>query len=416
MNPPQQLLRRARIITLMRLGLAAVTVLLAGESGQAEPVRSEPIRPELTVRVSNRSELIGALRQAQPGTRIRLAPGVYAGGIVITDLRGTKAAPIVIESEFRERRAVIDGGNSGIQLSNAAHVELRQLEIRKSAINGLNLDDGGERNSTANGITLADLWIHDIGSRGNHDGIKLSGIDDFVVQRCKVERWGQGGSGIDMVGCHRGKVLESQFRNPQAHSASGVQAKGGSQQILIQSCRFDEAGGRAVNLGGSTGLNYFRPPDAAYEARQITVENCTFVGSMAPIAFVGVDGAIVRFNTIYRPTRWVVRILQENQSDRFIRCRNGRFESNLVVFDSTQLRTAVNVGEQTEPQSFRFADNAWYCLDRPTETRRLVRLPVPETGGTYGVAPRFANAAEGDFRQLEGSRIRAGAGLRSADR
>ena len=37
-----------------------------------------------------------------------------------------------------------------------------------------------------------------------------------------------------------------------------------------------------------------------YEAKDITVEGCTFVGSEAPIAFVGVDGATVRFNTIYR--------------------------------------------------------------------------------------------------------------------
>ena len=33
------------------------------------------------------------------------------------------------------------------------------------------------------------------------------------------------------------------------------------------------------------------------------------------MAFVGVDGSVVRYNTIYRPEKWVVRILQENTAD-----------------------------------------------------------------------------------------------------
>ena len=35
---------------------------------------------------------------------------------------------------------------------------------------------------------------------------------------------------------------------------------------------------------------------------------------MTPVAFVGVDGATVRHNTIYRPRRWGLRILQENRA------------------------------------------------------------------------------------------------------
>jgi hypothetical protein len=97
----------------------------------------------------------------------------------------------------------------------------------------------------------------------------------------------------------------------------GIQVKGGSSNIRIVRCRLEHAGSRAIQLGGSTGLQFFRPPLKAgqehAEARNLTVEGCTIIGSTGAIAFVGVDGAIVRFNKIYRPKRWAIRILQETR-------------------------------------------------------------------------------------------------------
>ena len=167
--------------------------------------------------------------------------------------------------------------------------------------NGINIDDGGSPDTPAHHVVLRGLVVRDIGPTGNRDGIKLSGVDDFRVEGCTVERWGDRGSGIDMVGCHRGEVVGCTFRHGDRQGDNGVQAKGGSGEIMIRRCRFEHAGQRAVNLGGSTGLAYFRPRPQGYEAKDITVEDCTFVGSMAPVAFVGVDGAAVRHNTIYRP-------------------------------------------------------------------------------------------------------------------
>ena len=47
---------------------------------------------------------------------------------------------------------------------------------------------------------------------------------------------------------------------------------------------YEDAGGRAVNIGGSTGLAYFRPAGANFEAREITVEDCEFLGGMCAVA------------------------------------------------------------------------------------------------------------------------------------
>src|SRR5262249_7493119 len=199
--------------------------------------------------------------------------------------------------------------------SDLAQVELHDLAVANVRGNGINIDDGGSYDTPAHHVVLRGLVVRDVGPTGNRDGIKLSGLDDFRVEGCTVERWGDRGSGIDMVGCHRGEVTGCTFRHGDREGDHGVQAKGGSGDITIRRCRVEHAGQRAVNLGGSTGLAYFRPRAQGYEARDIRVEDCTFIGSMAPVAFVGVDGATVRHNTIYRPGRWAFRILQETRAE-----------------------------------------------------------------------------------------------------
>lgn len=350
------------------------------------------------IRVNTTEEFAVALRQAKPGTTILLAGGSYQGGFSSRALRGTKEKPIIVAGADAKDPPVIKGGDSGLHFSSPEFLEIRDVVITGSSGNGLNIDDGGDSNKPAREITLRQVVVRDVGPNGNRDGIKLSGVNAFRIEDCTVERWGSSGSAIDMVGCHDGVVTGCRFAEGHGDFANGVQTKGGSSDIVIRRCRFDNAGGRAVNVGGSTGLAYFRPSDADFEAKNITVEDCEFIGGMSAIAFVGVDGALVQHNTIYRPRRWPIRILQENQDARFVACRNGRFEKNVVVFRSDEVREAVNIGGKTEPSTFRFAGNAWYCIDRPADTRRIVRLPATEKDGTYGTAPKLANPNKGDLR------------------
>jgi hypothetical protein len=42
--------------------------------------------------------------------------------------------------------------------------------------------------------------------------------------------------------------------------------------IVIQRCRFENAGNRSVNIGGSTGLEFFRPKADGYEAKDIAAK------------------------------------------------------------------------------------------------------------------------------------------------
>ncbi|MCO5165295.1 MAG: right-handed parallel beta-helix repeat-containing protein [Planctomycetes bacterium] len=342
-----------------------------------------------TIDVHDDEGLRAALRRLGPGVTVRLAPGEYRGGLHAADVAGAPDRPAVLEAADPERPPVIVGGQNGLHLSRPAHVVVRGLVLRGATGNGLNVDDGGRLDGGAVGVVLERLRVERVGPTGNHDAIKLSGVTRFVVRGCVLEGWG--GSGVDMVGCHDGLIEGCRFEGlPGCSQANGVQAKGGTSRLVVRRCTFVDAGPRAINVGGSTGLEYFRPPDADCEARDITVEGCRFRGSDAPIAFVGVDGALVRRNTFVRPRRWVLRILQERTEPRFVPCRGGRFEENVVVFRRDELSTFVNVGPGTAPETFRLARNAWFAEDAPARSRPDLPAPLPpEEGGTYGVDPRL---------------------------
>ena len=361
--------------------------LLPGMFGFALTLGSGMSAP---VAVDSRESLVAAARNATPGTVIQIKPGTYPGGVHLNGLEGTRERPIIIEPFDSELGGVFfsgkQGGKLAIHLSGCSHVILRKLMIMDFPINGINADDGGDAGEGSSGLRFEFLTFTNIGPRGNFDGLKLSGIRDFSVESCLFQGWG--GSAIDMVGCHDGLVLTCGFTGKPGYSqANGVQVKGGSSKVRVIASIFENAGQRAINLGGSTGLPYFRPADATWEAREVEVAGCIFQGSLAPIAWVGIDGGFVHHNTIYRPDKWVARILQENTDPRFVRCRNGRFENNIVVFDR-RVRTFVNVGGNTEPETFTFRNNAWFDVDDPrrgpaglpgtVEGNVVVKNPIPD--------------------------------------
>jgi hypothetical protein len=358
-----------------------------------------PLRGAETYRVGDAAEFNRVVSAAKPGDQVLVAPGEYRNNFHFRGVHGTATAPIVIAAADPDRPPQFVGKTAPLHFAGASHLELRNLVVSGAGGNGLNIDDGDAPDQPAHHITLRNVRVRDTGPKGNSDGIKLSGVDDFVVENCTVERWGSGGSAIDMVGCHRGLVSGCTFRKG---GANGVQAKGGSSAVTVRACRFEDAGERAVNLGGSTGDASFRPrlkdfpENARYEAKDLRVEGCTFVGGGAAVAFVGVDGAVVRYNTIYRPGRYAVRILQEKTGAGFVPCRNGVFENNVVVFRSDAWVTGgVNVGADTAPKTFTFAGNLWYCEDRPG--RSEPQLPTAEANGVVGKNPRFVDPAKGDF-------------------
>jgi hypothetical protein len=353
-----------------------------------------------------------ALDDVTPGSAVRIRPGSYAGGAFVSDLQGSAEAPIWIGGVPGEARPVITGGSNAIQLSAAVYVILHDLEITGQTSNGINVDDAETGSGRTQHLVFQNLLIHDIGDGGNQDCLKLSGVDEFFVLGSEF-RGCSGGSAIDHVGCHNGVVARNTFRDL---GGNGVQSKGGSRNIEIRQNHFLNAGERAVNMGGSTGFEFFRPTLSVsginFEASEISVVGNVFRGGISPIAFVGCVRCVAANNTIVDPEHWVVRILQETTSTAeyaFAPASDGRFVNNAVYYALGDLSTHVNVGADTDPESFEFSNNLWYAYDSPSDSEPS-SLPVAETNGVYGEDPAFA-AAENDDYAIGQDSPAAGAGV-----
>jgi len=351
-----------------------------------------------------------ALAVTTPGTEIVMHAGNYAPDQFL-EVQGSEGAPIWIGGADGEPRPIIDGGGEALHLTRPRFIILHDLEISGAGSNGINIDDGGdyEDPEAARFIGLRRVSIHDIGQGGNEDCLKLSGLNDFFVVDSEFARCGGGGSGsgIDHVGCHRGTIARNSFSDI---SGNAVQCKGGSADLEIRHNRMVETGERAVNMGGSTGLEFFRPPlvqpGPNAEARDIRVIANEIVGGDAALAFVGCVDCLAADNTIVRPHSWILRILQETVDTdgyTFTPASGGVFRNNLVVFDRADLSTFLNIGGDTDPASFTFANNLWYAVDDPAQSDPAGDLPTPESAGVVGQDPLLADLAGGDYSLTAGS-------------
>ncbi|MCB9755937.1 MAG: hypothetical protein H6713_38945 [Myxococcales bacterium] len=342
---------------------------------------------------------------AGPGAAIRLHAGTYGGGAFLNDLQGDAGAPIWIGGAPGEPRPVISGGAEALHLTRARYLIVHDLEVTGQTGNGINADDGGDYGDpdATRHLVFRDLHIHDVGDGGNQDCLKLSGLDDYFVLDSEFSACGGGGqgSGVDHVGCHHGLLARNNFHDM---GGNAIQCKGGADDIEIRQSRFDEVGERGVNMGGSTGDEFFRPPLSTqspnFEARDIRVIANEFRGSNAALAFVGCVDCLAANNTIDTPHNWVLRILQEKTSTpehEFLPASGGRLVNNLIYFDRGDLSTYVNIGPNTDAPSFSFTTNLWYAYDAPGQSNPGGDLPAPEQGGIYGVDPLLGDPGGGDY-------------------
>ena len=326
------------------------------------------------------SRLQSAAAQAKPGDTLLLRAGVYPGGEYIENLQGTAERHIIIRAADEEE-VVFRGGGSAFQLTDPAYLSIEGLIFEQQTGNGVNIDDGGTYDTPAHHITFSDCEWRSMNATGNNDELKMSGVDSFTVNRCRFLNGADGGSLIDMVGCHYGIFSENYFENGGSNC---IQAKGGTSYILITRNRFNNGGERAINIGGSTGLQFFRPLGINYEAAYIRVVSNIFIGATAPVAFVGAVQCEVANNTFFRPERWAVRILQETVGNGFLPCGNNSFQNNIIVFSSTQ--PAFNIGGNTAPETFSYGWNLWFNPDNPSwggpniaiekDTSRIIANPL----------------------------------------
>ncbi len=330
--------------------------------------------------------LSAAMQIALPGDTIQILESTIAGGLSFQNKSGLPNKAITIKGKVGSKTIISGGGNS-IQFSDCNHIILEDLICEFQTGNGMNIDDASSINTPSKHITIRNCIFRSISATGNNDLLKLSGLDSFMIENCSFENGSPGGSGIDMVGCHYGEIHHCFFRNP---GDNAIQAKGGSSHLRYYANQFFNAGNRTLNLGGSTGLQFFRPQNATSEASDIQVFSNYFEGSLAPIAFVGCRGVEVFHNTIVRPTKWAMRILQETvDPSRFLPCGENAFFNNIVVIESN-VSTEVNIGPNTDPNSFSFDHNLWYKINSTNWSGPA--LPTPDRFQIIGNPMIIANS------------------------
>jgi len=346
-----------------------------------------------------------AMQSVLPGDIIYLAQGTYAGGQTFNYIQGTATNPIQIVGAGNDR-TIITGGPNVITLNNARYVVIRNIVFDDGTYNGISISDGGSFSTPAEHIIIDNVSVYNAGHGGNNDGIKLSGVDNFFVLNSRIiNNTGTTGSGIDCVGCHEGVIANNYFENGDYNF---IQTKGASSNILIHRNIFKNSQFQALNMGGATGAQYFRPPISStvnYEARNITATSNIFLEMQNSAVSFDCDGCTFANNIIYKPSHWVFRILQSTVSANgidFIPSRNGQFVNNIIVFDD-QVSSFVNIGVGTQPDTFRFANNLWFHDSNPSFNYGSINLPTTEINSIYGQDPQFINPLNENFHILSTS-------------
>ena len=326
------------------------------------------------------SVLSEAIKNVKPGDTIIIHEGIYGGRVeAYKNLAGEPDKYITIKAAPGSN--VIFRGGATFQLSDVSYLNICGLIFEKQTLNGFNLDDGGTFDTPSHHIRFENCTFRDLDASGNNDLLKMSGVDDFEIINCTFKNGSKGGSGIDMVGCHNGLIKRCHFEDM---GSNAIQAKGGTRFICIEGNFFKNCGQRTLNLGGSTGLDFFRPNNATFEAADIQAYSNIIIGSDAAVAFVGSQRVVVANNTIINPQKWVVRILQEtvNPRERFVKCGDNSFINN-VIYRGNNISVDCNIGVDTNPESFIFSGNTWYNPGNP-QWNGPEGIPVKETGRIIG--------------------------------
>ncbi len=244
------------------------------------------------------------------GDTLILRQGTYSGNITID------VPDVTIRSyagEWATITAPIDDPTAEWVLrfdSDAHRGKLQRVELVGGYYYALktesNYDLGKTAEFGASGLLVEDCKLHDSG----RDVVKLTpGSNDVTIRRCEIFNSGRrdpsNAEGIDNVNADR-MILQDSFLHDLA--TTGVYAKGGARDCLIERNRIENTGALGITLGGDTDPEWFDQSAAYYENINGVVRNNIVVNTVyAGIALTGSLGARVYNNTL-------VNVAQSGQS------------------------------------------------------------------------------------------------------
>jgi len=309
-----------------------------------------------------------AVNAANPGDRILVHAGTYAGGGWI-ERSGTATAPIEVISVDGPRRAVIEGGTEALRIGNSNWMIWDGFEVRNSSDNVAHIDS----NSTQ--LTFRNMYFHDAGFNG--DVFKVNQCDHITVERSEFARPGARPPGVgnpyqeclDFV-----HVNDSVIRDNWFHDGGSMLmfVKGGSRNAVIErntySVQRAGASDPAVGLGGPTDIALLQ--GELYEIINVIFRNNVIMDAqVGAVAVYDADGAYVANNLTLDNNRVLVEFRAGNGPAGG--SRNVRVVNNLFVDTRGTMPTPFQLSSHTLA-SFSTENNLYWNAGHSIPTNGYV--------------------------------------------
>lgn len=328
-------------------------------------------------------ERAGRLR---PGDEIILMPGKHKPGIVDV-LEGTAKDPIIIRGVDPEHPGEIVADRDGMRIREIRNVVIRDLIVTGGSISGISIGgSNGASEDAVHNVTIRNVTVKRVGPRGQRHAIACMGLNIVRIENCQFEGWG--GAAVDLAACREAKVIGCSLKGLTDFSQLfGVRVRAGTNNVLIERCRFDNAGKIAVCLGAASSLEDFIPalsteaePGSVFEAAYVTVEQCVILDSLCAVVYDHSRDCAVQRNTIVRPRQTVIALLAEQTDPRFSAGHNNIFGGNIVVWEPGDLKSFAEVAAKADGKAFFMFPNLWWSTQSPDERAKLAPVSSTQAG------------------------------------
>ena len=312
-----------------------------------------------------------AAQRAEPGNEIILVPGRHVSA-TLSDIAGTKEQPIVIRGVDPRNPVEIDCDLYGIRLRNCRHIRLENITISGARIAGILIE--GEvtapaESSTAQSITLRNVYVNETGPSGQRHAVHIRHADDVRVESSTFTGWA--GSGIEAVAVHGLDIEDCVLQGTETCTqTNGIRVRGGTQHVRIVRTVVRDAGDHGVCIGGASRENEMRTPpegepgsNRSMEASTVEITDCLIEGGRCSIAFVHAADVHIHRSTLLRPRQVVISIRRDREGESTDAVVRGKFGDNIIAWQSGDLEAFLHVGRGAEIDGLELTQNLWWGGD-----------------------------------------------------